>query len=72
MGYSEPLGTPRVDDPDTQESDTVVLDDDCPPSSSGVGASDAPSRGTASYANVARKMKRYFAEEDIGHMTFIA
>jgi hypothetical protein len=70
MGSNEPLGTPVVDDPDTQESDTVVLEDDYLPSSPGIGASAAPRHGAAAGADKKRK-RAGFAEEDVGHMTFI-
>jgi hypothetical protein len=39
MGSNEPLGTPGVDDPDTQDSDTVMLGEDDHPTSPSVGAS---------------------------------
>jgi hypothetical protein len=72
MGSSEPLGTPVVDNPQTQDSDTIVLDDDDQPASPGVRVSVAPRLGTATYVDAARKRKMYvFVEEDVGHMTFI-
>ncbi|KAM0876027.1 hypothetical protein ACQ4PT_036429 [Festuca glaucescens] len=70
MGSNEPLGTPAVDDPDTHDSDTVVVEDDYLPSSLGVGASAAPRHGAAADADKKRK-RSVFAEEDVGHMTFI-
>jgi hypothetical protein len=70
MGSNEPLGTPSVADPNTHNSDTVVLDDDYQPASPGVGISAAPRPRDA--ADAVKKRKRYvFAEEDVGHMTFI-
>ncbi|KAK1668677.1 hypothetical protein QYE76_056837 [Lolium multiflorum] len=70
MSSNEPLGTPDVDDRDTQKSDTVVLQDEYLPSSPGVGASAAPRHGAATDAD--KKRKRYiFAEDDVGRMTFI-
>jgi hypothetical protein len=39
MGSSDPLGTPKADYPDTQDSDTVMLGEDDHPTSPSVGAS---------------------------------
>jgi hypothetical protein len=59
MGSSDPLGTPKADYPDTQDSDTVVLEDDYHLASPGVGASTAPHPGVAAYADAAMKRKRH-------------
>jgi hypothetical protein len=68
MGSNEPMGTPSLYDPDTQNSDTVVLHGNDHPVSPGVGASAAPHPK----ADDEKKRKMYvFTEEDIGHMTFI-
>ena len=72
MGSSEPLGTPGLDDPDTWDSDMVVLDDDDQPASPGVGASAAaPRPGNAAYEASMKRRRSVFAEEDVVHMTFI-
>ncbi|KAM0907977.1 hypothetical protein ACQ4PT_015757 [Festuca glaucescens] len=70
MGSSEPLGTPSPDKQDTQDSDTVVIDDDYqPPPSPGPDTSAAPRPGSA---DVAKKRNRsVFADEDVGHMAFM-
>jgi hypothetical protein len=57
------MGTPGVEDHDTRDCDTVVLDDDHH-ASPGVRASVAP--------DDEKKRKRSgFAKEGVGHMTFI-
>ena len=72
MGSSDPLGTP-IEDQDTHEDETINLDDEEQPSSPGIGASAAapPRAGTAAYEADKKRRRSVFAEEDVGHMTFI-